>query len=247
MSALQTRFGRICLTGSAMAALGFLAMPANAELPGFIMEWDASLDKLDPFRYDPADYGDYYEKGNGLVRYVGQLTNELWTIDWNVLVDPDPLVDAQIVVTNNADVFQAFSLLMILDIDPPLADSITRGSNSATVTNEFNLQEGATLRTAGETSIYRAFIDGGMPFRTLMDSPFSLETDPIPFDTRSATESFDNEPGGAVDETIAILLQFELSPGDAASINGFFEVIPGPGGLALFAVFGVGLSRRRRR
>jgi hypothetical protein len=246
MSALQSRIGRICLTGSAVAAIGFLAMPANADLPGFMMTWDASRDLQNPFTYDPANFGDAYDEGDGLWRYVGQLSNEMWSVDWNVLVDPDPLVDAQIVVTNNADVFQNFSLLMVLNVVPPLADGIARGSNSATVTNEFNLQEGATLRPAGAGSIYRAFIDGGAPFMTLMDDPFSLETDPVPFDTNSATESFDNMPSGPVNNTMAILLEFDLSPGDSASINGFFEIIPGPGGLAIFALLGLGSSRRRR-
>ena len=246
MSASQTRIGRICLAGSAVAALGLLAMPANADLPGFMMEWDASHDTQNLFRYDPADYGDSYQEGPDQWRYIGQLRSEMWSIDWNVLVDPDPLVDAQIVVTNNADVFQTFSLLMILGVDP-LADGIARGSNSATVTNEFNFDEGATLRTAGSGSIYRAFIDGGSPFKTLMDSPFALETDPIPFDTDSDTESFSNLASGPVNQTMAILLEFELSPGDSASINGFFEIVPGPGGLALFAVFGLGLGGRRRR
>ena len=244
MSASQTRFGRILMTGSAVAAFGVLATPSFAELPGFFMEWDASRDMQDPFRYNPGDYGETIDEGNGMTRYIGSLTNEMWTLDWNCLVDPDPLVDAQIAVTNNADVFQVFTLLMILDIDP--FEGTARGSNSATVTNEFKLEEGATLRTAGEGSIYRAFIDGGTPFTTLMDSPFSLETDPIPFATDSATEAFDNMPSGPMNETMAILLEFELSPGDSASINGFFEVFPSPGGLALFAVFGVGLARRRR-
>ncbi len=229
------------IIGAAVAAFCLLATPSFGD---FSMEWDASRDTQDPFRYNPGDYGKTIDEGNGLTRYVGSLTNELWSLDWNVLVDPDPLVDAQIAVTNNADTFQAFTLLMILGVDP--FEGTARGSSSATVTNEFNLDEGATLRTAGGGSVYRAFIDGGTPFRTLMDSPFSLETDPIPFATESATASFNNVPSGPINETMAILLEFELSPGDSASINGFFEVFPGPGGLALFAVFGVGLTRRRR-
>ena len=44
-----------------------------------------------------------------------------------------------------------------------------------------------------------------------------------------------------------IMLEFELSPGDSASINAFFQAVPGPAGAAVFALFGLVTGGRRRR
>ena len=74
-----------------------------------------------------------------------------------------------------------------------------------------------------------------------------LETDAIPFDTRSSTESFGPEENGPAEMSIEVQLEFSLSPGDSASVNGFFEVVPGPGGAMVLALFGLAGGRRRRR
>ena len=251
MSVSQNRYGKIIVAAAAVGAALFAGAQAQADIPEFRMRWYASLDENTPFTYDPAEFGEVFDRGDGTYSYLGGLQGKLWTIDWDVLVDPDPLVDAQIIVTNNADEFQIFELLMTLPVEA-LPVSIINGSVSATVTNEFNLEEGAILRALRDGSIYAAFVDDPMakgdPVRTLMDDPFSLETDPIPFDTASATEFFGPEDGPAITDSIQILLRFELSPGDSASINGFFEALaPGPGALGAFAIFGLGLGRRRRR
>jgi hypothetical protein len=245
---MSASISRACSVGAFVAVLT-LGATATAEIPNFIMEWDASGDTQDPLRYDPSEFGEVIEHGDGTFTYLGGLASTLWSIEWDVFVDPDPIVDAQIIVTNTADVFQTFSLLMTLPIAPSLTTSTIDGGVSATVTNEFNLVEGATLRAATGSSIYSAFIDdpfgAGTPVMTLMDSPFALITDPIPFDERSATEAFGPMAGGPVDSSIEVLLEFELSPGDSASVNGFFQAVPGPGGLAVLALLGIGGRRRR--
>jgi uncharacterized protein (TIGR03382 family) len=237
------------IVGAGVAALSFVGT-AQADLPEFRMRWDASADGQDALWYDPAQFGDAWDNGDGTFTYDGGLTNQLWAVDWLVTVDPDPLVDAQIGVTNTADVFQTFSLLMTLPVDAIIQATID-GSVSATVTNEFNTQEGAILRALTGDSIYKAFIDdptgSGTPVARLMEDPFSLETDPIPFDTRSATEDFGPELNGPVNSSIEVMLVFELSPGDSATVNAYFQAVPGPAGAAVFALLGLVAGGRRRR
>ena len=251
MSALSTigYRGSVIVGAGVAAALAF-GGTAMADLPEFMMRWDASADNQDELWYDPATFGDARDNGDGTFTYDGGLQNTLWAVDWLVTVDPDPFVDAQIAVTNTADTFQTFSLLMTLPVDA-IVEATIDGSASATVTNEFNTDEGAILRALTGSSIYKAFIDdpngSGTPAATLLDDPFSLETDPIPFDTRSASESFGPMLNGPVNSSIEVMLEFELSPGDSASINAFFQAVPGPAGAAVFALFGLVAGGRRRR
>ncbi len=252
MSVSKNGYGKLIVAAAAVGAALFAGAQAQADIPEFRMRWFASLDENTPFWYDPMDYGDVFDRGDGTFSYVGGLQGKLWSIDWDVLVDPDPLVDAQIIVTNNADIFQTFELLMTLPVDA-LANVIYNGSVSATVTNEFNLEEGAVLRALKNDSIYATYVDDpeamGEGLFFLMSHPFSLETDPIPFDTASATEFFGPNDGPSIGKSMQLRFSFELSPGDSASISGFFEAlgIPAPGALGVFAIFGLGLGRRRRR
>ena len=250
MSALLSiRIRSSLIVGAGIAALSFVGT-AQADLPEFMMRWDASADGQDALWYDPADFGDAWDNGDGTYTYDGGLTNQLWAVSWLATVDPDPFIDAQIGVTNTADTFQTFSLLMTLPVGAVINAEID-GSSSATVTNEFSTVEGAILRSLTGSSIYKAFVDdpdgSGTPVATLMADPFSLETDPIPFDTRSATESFGPSAYGDIASSIEVMIEFELSPGDSASVNAFFEAVPGPAGAAVFALFGLVAGSRRRR
>jgi hypothetical protein len=250
MSALSfCRIRGAVIAGAGAVALSFVGT-AQADLPEFRMRWDASADNQDEFWYDPAEFGEAWDNGDGTFTYDGGLSNQLWAVDWLVTVDPDPFVDAQIGVTNTADTFQTFTLLMTLPINA-IVNATIDGSNSATVTNEFSTEEGAIFRALTGSSVYKAFIDdpdgSGTPVATLMDDPFSLETDPIPFDTRSATESFDPAFYGDINSSIGVMIEFELSPGDSASVNAFFQAVPGPAGAAVFAIFGLVAGGRRRR
>ena len=61
-----------------------------------------------------------------------------------------------------------------------------------------------------------------------------------------AQDAFFQIAGPPALETIGIQVSFSLTPGEQVSFTSVFDVVPGPGGLAV-AVFAVVLTRRRRR
>ncbi|MBT8485408.1 MAG: hypothetical protein HKO59_06065 [Phycisphaerales bacterium] len=247
-------------TGVAAAAIALTVGSsafAGLTTPSFLMTWDASLDASDPFAYDPGDFGDVIDQGLGTFQYLGSLSGSTYDVDWDVSVNDDtfggltggdgPFINAAITVTNNSDEFQSFSLLMTLGgVSPIGPSSLMAGSVGATVTNN-QVDGDATLRAGAGGSVYSGLIDLAS-VATLWDDPYSLVATG-PFATASDDTSFGDPvkvPGPAVTDSISILLEFELSPRDSASVSGTFSVVPGPGALSLLAVFGLAGRRRRR-
>lgn len=268
MSAIaRTKNGISLAAGSVIALIAASGAHAGLSMPDFGMVWDASGDNVPANPYNPAEFGEVIYEDDDSVRYLGGFVGEGWELDWNCLVrdrgtyggqgfgSPGgaAFVDANIVVTNTSSTVQTFSLLMSLNVaDPILPDSLINGAVSATVTNN-QFSGGADLNAASGDSIYKGFIDLVDPFTdapvaTLLDDPYSLST-PDPFGTASDSAQFgDPDPlaGPAVNSNIAILLSFELSPGDSASVTGLLNVIPTPGAIALLGIAGFAGGRRRR-
>ena len=193
-------------------------------------------------------YGPIYDPGG------------MWQLEWDVVFSDSlggvagpgggAFVTANIVVTNN-DPFntQNFTLLMSLPVGTPILSPFEFGSVVGTVSDQ-NFDSALVSAPAG-ASIYTSRIDT-VDEVLLMADPFSqgagfLQTaavGPADFGVPNALPA-----SQAVDSSIAIFLNFDLSPGDAASFTSIFQVqvIPGPGGLSLLAVFGLLSGRRRRR
>lgn len=262
------RTNRIALATGSLLALT-VAATANAGIvtPDFGMVWDASGDNVPANPYNPGDFGEVVFESNDSVRYLGGFAGEGWTLDWNCLVrdrasyggegfgEPGgaAFVDAEIVVTNTSDSVQSFSLLMSLGVaDPILPDSLINGAVASSVTNN-SISGDATLNAMDGDSIYKGFLDLVDPFSdtpaaTLWDDPYSL-TATGAFASASDDDQFgtpDGVPAGPVNSNIAILLNFELSPGDSATVSGLLNVVPAPGVLALMGLGGLAGTRRRR-
>jgi hypothetical protein len=251
----------------ALAAIGLIAPFAGADdvpttPPNFLMTWDASLDALNPDTYSPDEHATtatswstVFMNGTEYTgwRYIGGITNELWTLTWDCIVNDDPFVVATINVTNNAASTQNFSNYMSLPIAGTYDPTLMNGSVSAGLVNNGAFSTGASL-AANADPIYQAFIDPGAnppassASRTMWNPGFSLNANPgTP--SLAANDAFAGEIGPGAFSSIALKLQFDLSAGDTATVTGIFQIaeVPGPGALALFAAFGVLTGGRRRR
>jgi hypothetical protein len=257
-------------TAVSLAALAsFCGIASAGDTPNFLMTWDASNDGIGPNTYNWSTFGSYNGYGDWTVgegelqsgpwtghSYSGQLPGpggNTWDLQWNcvfnnavggVAAGGSAFVTANIVVTNTDVINQNFTLLMTLPVAAKVYPG-ERGSIIGTVTDIFG--DGATVLAPVGSRIYTPRIDGVNEVPGyLMSAPFSQAAGPFLSATVGPQSFGIVAPSQAIDTSIAIFLSFDLTPGDSASFTSIYEIlIPGPGGLAAFAAFG--LLRRRRR
>lgn len=262
--------------GTALAVGAMLVCGGNAlAQPDFQMTWDASGDGIGPNQYNWNQYGNFPAFGTYQFddlpgqqftgwQYAGELAGPLdeWSLQWNCVFNNDTdgvatstgsFVTANIVVTNNDQVnFQNFSLLMSLPVNRVLMTPLSRGSVVGTVT-DLTIDD-ATVAAPSGGAIYTPLIDGtAEAIGVLMADPFSQNAGG-PLNSNTVGPQDFGIPAPVVasqdaDSTIAIRLDFDLSPGDSASFTAIFEILPlpGPGGLPVLAAIGLLAGRRRRR
>jgi len=161
------------------------------------------------------------------------------------LLDPDPTINGNIVITNTTTITQPYTLTVTLPVAPGFNPSQLNGSVGLTTTSD---STAGTVATIAPDALYTALIDGN-PVHTLMNNPFSL---PAPaFDSAVATDRFGIPSpiaGGAVNSTIGISLRFSVTPGDQAGITSQFTAnpVPEPSSLMVLALGGLALVRRRK-
>ena len=125
--------------------------------------------------------------------------------------------------------------------------NVMNGSVTTTLTDLNG--NGALLSTdpAGH-AIYTATIND-VAVQTLWDSPFGFAVGQF-LSNATAPASFANVPlpsGVPADGNAGVVLRFTLSAGDAVSFAYTFNVVPGPGALALLACAGCVTNNRRRK
>jgi hypothetical protein len=159
---------------------------------------------------------------------------------WNVYLDPDPTVVGFIAIQNNALVAQTFSFTFLLPIVAQGPQVQVNGSISGSLTDANG--NGATLDSTAP-AVYEAQIDG-LTVQTLLNHP----------QPQVVAGAFGSTPwGGAgfgptvlnqtANATIAINVDFTLSPGDLASFTSVFNVVavPEPATLVMLSGGLVGL------
>lgn len=203
--------------------------------------------------FNPADYGSAWGNPNGTFSFLGskgQAGN--YGLGWSMLVNPDPFVIANFVVTNNSAFDQTFSITVTLPTNSGNLNSFIGGSVTGSVTDLNG--DGATLSSPAAGSIYSAIIDNNV-VETLLDDPFSVSTGAFQSNTVGPADFGSPIPSQPylplVTTNIGITLTFTLSAGDSASFTSIFvveyAVIPGPAGLAMLGVAGLFAGSRRRR
>ena len=161
------------------------------------------------------------------------------------VIDPDPTITGNVVITNLTASTQNYALTFNLPVVPRFNPSLLNGSVGLTTTAD---STAATVATVAPDPIYAALIDG-VTVRKLLDNPFSLSAPA--FDSAVATDKFGIPApigGGAVNASIGINLRFSVTPGDQAGITSQFTAnpVPEPSSLLTLAIGGLALVRRRK-
>lgn len=161
---------------------------------------------------------------------IGGRNEATWQASWDLFVDPDPVINGIISVTNPTAVTQTYTLNVSMPISPQLiGGSLTGGSVVGGVTD--NNGNGAVLSTSGANPFYYSQIDGGN-YVPLFTAP-TVVTVVNPFDSASTGKAtfgapIPSQPGPAVLSSIGIKLTFQLSPFDSASFTSVFVANPIP-------------------
>jgi len=176
--------------------------------------------------------------GSGAEIDWGGMTGAMSIDDWNVLIDPDPIISGTASVTNNTLAMQWYTLIFSLPIAPSIpGGTLIGGSIQGGVTD--NTGDGATLMTAAGMPFYQALIDGSQ-VATLYPAPTSVIAGG--FDSANLLSTnfgapIPSQSGPAALSTIGIRLDFMLSAGDSATFTSNFivEPIPVPATAIFFA------------
>jgi len=207
------------------------------------------------------------ENEDGSWNYDGSRTENAgagtWTLDWNINAsrsETDSTARAaqtafvfnNLVLTNNTGMTQTVTITTMVPVAPAiLPSSLMGGSASGTLTTN---NDGGTMSNVNNSeAMYRALIDGafvgGIADLHNFDSSISV----VGFGSNSTGFEDFGTPipsanGPAVNNSIGITLQFDLTDGDSVSWTSNFvvNVVPTPGAAAVFGMAGVFAARRRR-
>lgn len=202
----------------------------------------------DLYQYDPSTQ-QAWGNSNGTFGFFGSASANVadsgHQMSWDMLVNPDPFIIANIVYTNISSSTQNVTLEFVLPIGMSMSSSLIGGSVSGSLTDVNG--DGANFSAIDGGSAYQARADGstaaGMltganvnagPFGSSLIGPESFGT-PIP-----------SLPYGAINFDMAIRYEFSLTAGDSVSLAGSFVAVPAPGAVALLGIAGL-VGRRRRR
>lgn len=249
------------LTGCGCALIAFASATASADttiIPDLMMRIGVAGQT---YQYNAAQTGNAWSNGDSTFGFAGAVTSPFdgpgYNLSWGLLVNPDPFIVGNIVVTNTSNATQTFFLEVTLPINVALATSVIGGSVTGTVTDLNG--DGATVAaalspTGAPGAIYQAFTDVAPDFSTgnlagsllvgASASAGSFLSQTIGPD--SFGSPIPSLPYGAVSQNIAIRLAFTLTAGDSASFTSLFVVVPAPGAMAV-AALGLIAGRGRRR
>ena len=240
---LKTCFQSIAVSMACPALL--LANPAEVELT-----WFAAGDPATPVTFDPADFGDSVIGEDGSLQYVGARSGTGWQLGWTTTArqdDSGPWLSGTISIINLSGTSQDFALQTALLLNNPLTNPQDLAlSASLGLTNLQGTGNALVNTTEADSSLIAGLLDDTTVAR-LFDAPYSLST-AAPFGSASDTASTTAFASTNVNQQIAMLTSFTLSPGDLLNISYTFSaaIVPAPGALVLLAAsMMMGSSRRR--
>lgn len=171
-----------------------------------------------------------------------------WTLDLQqLLLKPDPFINAVYGLTNNFGFTQNFTLIVSLPIAPAISPSSLMGGSTGGSVTDANFDGIGAVAAIAPAPFYYGNIDGAGAL-PLLAAPFSVS---VPFAGGTANIPATNVGlpgptllGPAALTDIGITHRFSLTAHDTVAITSFFVVTPEPTSLLLCGL-GVALLRRR--
>lgn len=170
--------------------------------------------------------------------------------EWSgVYFNADPIIAGNFAVTNNSAVPQTFSLNVIMPTAFVTGGTTSHAGGSAISVSDANFAGGSSMSTFAGFSIYASKVNG-VTSHTLYNAPYSLTT-PVIFPPSTASDNagfgFIPGPGVALITSIGIDHTFTLSPGDRATVNSNYIIVPEPATMSLFVIGSLMILRRKSR
>jgi len=169
-------------------------------------------------------------------------TNHVFDASWDLTFRSDPYVISYVSLTNSSGSGQIYTMTFEVPVSPPIEPtSLYSGSVGGSLTTD---PTGGYVKTVSPTPLYLGKIDATevLPLYShpSLWSKAGGGTTIIPL--QSAGPLLD----GPAMSTISIQHRFELGSHDAVALTGYFEAVPEPTTMALLALGGVAVMRRRR-
>jgi hypothetical protein len=165
---------------------------------------------------------------------VNGTSTSLWDYQWDITVKPDPFISALFSVTNTSATTQTFDVTFGLPISPGFTGGYMTGNYSANFSDLNN--DGSAIIGM---NVWQGLIDGAVQKNL---SLFSGGCSGGAGCTGTIGPISDGPTlySGAVNSTIGIHMNFDLSAGDKVTFNTLFDVTPVPVPAAVW-LFGSGL------
>lgn len=167
----------------------------------------------------------FTDNGDGTWSSTGTLSIPYWDFDWNVTVDPDPIISANFSMVNTTAVTQSYIVSVTLPILAQTPLTLVGGSVGLSLTDS-NFNGFAQVTDIG-TGIFQGQNDG-VTVLELLNDPFALTANLFAGQTVTA-----NDVGGlpgpsivgpAATSTISIVHRFSLTAGDSVAFTSFYVV-----------------------
>lgn len=240
---------KLAMSAAISSALGLMTSSAFAGTTApYIPSWEAWLsvnssgDLISEHITNNNGSNDFSVSGNQT------LTD--FSVDWNLMMNPDPYIDGFVTITNLSSSAQNFTVNLSLPVTPAFAPGLMGGSIDATV-YDLNGNGSAMLQPQGSTSnpIYFGRIDGANT--TLVMFAQVLNCLGVNCSANSGESQMPAYiPVSGVNTSIGTRLQFNLSGNDRVTFATHFEVLPVPVPASAWlmgsALLGLVGARRRR-
>ncbi len=242
MPFFPSRVRRVATVACLAIGLGVTTAHAGLVDPGLEIDWwvnGAYVGQLLP--------EGVYDENAGWWTYQGLATDAVSgvSLDFNVNGDPDPILDATLIVSNPFLPVADITLVVTLPIAPTIPiGSVMQGSATVMLTTDAG---GGSLSTFGGNPLWQGHIDGSPVGNSasMFFDPFALSNEGG--GSTGSSQNFGPLPGPPVLDSIGIEINLSLTQLDQARIGSVFIVTPAPGVVGLLAIGALGTRRRRRR